>query len=1004
MHKTMKRIAAGLVAITAGLSAAAASAPMSVFAEDEQILIQSDFEAGMGLPWHTLENAPARQDFDISDGTYNVTIMNNDGPESRWDLQFRCRNLVIHKGHTYKVHWKVNSSNEGELYTRIGNYGGTVEVWHNNCGNDNYNQTWECVKIAKGDNTFDAEFTAEYDLELAEWAFHYGGQGQYQPVDCFPNDTVLKFDDLSLIDTTPGGCITEINNNEWGVVRPESNVRLNQIGYYPQLEKRASYVTDADKPLDFEIRDRSGNVKYTGKTKVFGRDPDSGTGKDTAVKSVTVYTRYKDSGANVHIIDFSDFRTVGEYTIFVKDTVGVSGTQVMNSKNVNDTKLSGDKLLWTNPVTLKTYTMNESSPFRIDRQIYDDQLLRDSMNYFYQNRSGVPIESEYITSGDKSMLAHGKIGHNPDMAYVQSKWVRSYDSDFSDGEKDKKIDVTGGWYAASDHGKHVVEGGFSVWTLQNAYEFSKRRGNTRKWTDGTIAVPENKDNAPDILDEARVELEWMFKMINEDGFVYHSVQNYEWEGFPLTPLLGWTHITMEDIYPYRIVRPPTYAATFNMIACAAQASRLWKGIDDDFAKECLQNAQNSWKAIMAKQSKWDVKSGYYYDDPYFAPSVSGGNNIFGDTYVVDDAYWAACELYATTGDSAYYGFLKRYKNYNDQSGQDKAFSLTSCLSGGENNGSFGSFNWGNTAGMGTLSLYLSDKTSSADRKTIVNSIQNIADRYIFQMSKEGMGIPYKSATVGGYIGIGDADVYTGYEYGSNSFVINNAMVLAYAYDTDNGKYIYRNGAAEALDYLFGRNGLGFSYVSGYGDKAMGSPHHKYWANSIDPSFPAAPAGVLAGGPCSVIYNDNYLRGLGYKRGTLANQKCYADSAEAWSVNEVSVSLNASLVWMSSFMNDRFGGSNPVPVPYPINIKVAYSEKYHQVRFTWDKVENADRYGIAVYLAGKWRVQKQDITGTTYTSPKNLTPGVTYKVAIAARVNGRWDTATAIKYAVTVTIK
>ena len=90
--------------------------------------------------------------------------------------------------------------------------------------------------------------------------------------------------------------------------------------------------------------------------------------------------------------------------------------------------------------------------------------------------------------------------------------------------------------------------------------------------------------------------------------------------------------------------------------------------------------------------------------------------------------------------------------------------------------------------------------------------------------------------------------------------------------------------------------------------------------------------------------------------------------------------------------------------YPINIRVEYSEKYHQVRFTWDKVEGADRYGIAVYLAGKWRVQKQDIIGTVYTSPKNLTPGKSYKVAIAARVDGKWDTANAIKNAVTVTIR
>jgi hypothetical protein len=90
--------------------------------------------------------------------------------------------------------------------------------------------------------------------------------------------------------------------------------------------------------------------------------------------------------------------------------------------------------------------------------------------------------------------------------------------------------------------------------------------------------------------------------------------------------------------------------------------------------------------------------------------------------------------------------------------------------------------------------------------------------------------------------------------------------------------------------------------------------------------------------------------------------------------------------------------------YPTNIKVEYSEQYHQVRFTWDKVKGADRYGIAVYLAGKWRVQTQNITGTTYTSPKNLTPGKTYRVAVAARVNGKWDTANALKHSGTVTIK
>ena len=104
---------------------------------------------------------------------------------------------------------------------------------------------------------------------------------------------------------------------------------------------------------------------------------------------------------------------------------------------------------------------------------------------------------------------------------------------------------------------------------------------------------------------------------------------------------------------------------------------------------------------------------------------------------------------------------------------------------------------------------------------------------------------------------------------------------------------------------------------------------------------------------------------------------------------------------------RFGtdtGNSDSTNTYPTNIKVEYSETYHQVRFTWNKVEGADRYGIAVYLAGKWRIQTQNITGTVYTSPKNLTTGKTYKIAVAARVNGSWDTTNPIKNAVTVTVK
>ena len=84
----------------------------------------------------------------------------------------------------------------------------------------------------------------------------------------------------------------------------------------------------------------------------------------------------------------------------------------------------------------------------------------------------------------------------------------------------------------------------------------------------------------------------------------------------------------------------------------------------------------------------------------------------------------------------------------------------------------------------------------------------------------------------------------------------------------------------------------------------------------------------------------------------------------------------------------------------------YSEKNHQIRFTWSPVEGATNYGIAIYLSGKWRIQTQSISASasSYTTPKHLTPGKTYKVAVAAKVNGVWTTKQAIRHAVTVTVK
>ena len=143
-----------------------------------------------GLPWHTCETQPAKQTFKIENGGYSVTIVNpggsSRGGESRWDLQFRHRKLKIQKGHTYKIHWEVTASTAGEMATHIATLDGeSTVVWHNNCGMGTGGNEWNNVQINAGKNVFDSEFTANESIDVAEWAFHYGGSGEYQPQDCF---------------------------------------------------------------------------------------------------------------------------------------------------------------------------------------------------------------------------------------------------------------------------------------------------------------------------------------------------------------------------------------------------------------------------------------------------------------------------------------------------------------------------------------------------------------------------------------------------------------------------------------------------------------------------------------------------------------------------------------------------------------------------------------------------------------------------------------------------
>lgn len=792
-----KRMLAAAAAIcTAGTLLTAL--PNSVFAG--QLLGQTDFSDGVGLPWHVCESATGEMEFEISDGVYRITIVNpggaSNGGEDRWDCQFRHRGLTIESGKHYTVSFDITASKDCTYYTKIGDLAEPfAEDWHGEPDDSQHEAYWNVQPLTANKTvTVNGSFTATRTAEV-EWAFHIGG-------DSVPAGTVFTFDDMSLICT---------DSDTYDYVKPETwnraGILTNQVNYFPQLEKKATLLSDQTSSVSFSLLDESGKTVFTGDSSVLGEDADSGD--------------------SVHVLDFSKFQEPGTYTL----------------------EADGQK----------------SRSFSIGGTAYYSGMLYDALNYFYQNRSGIAIESQFITSGDSTSLARAA-GHSNDTARITTDWD---DLNSNGGTQD----VTGGWYDAGDHGKYVVNGGISLWMMQNQYEHAKQKGDTSAYEDGTMSIPENNNGYPDLLDEARWEMEWMLKMIVQDGeyadMAYHKVHDIKWTALGMTP----ADDTLE-----RILKPPTTCATLNLAACAAQASRLWRDLDSDFSKQCLDAAEAAYAA--AKK----------HPDLYAPIDQSIGGGPYGDDDATDEFYWAAAELYLTTGDSSY---------QKDMKASDWYLDVPTTLKGGESVDTVASFDWGHTAALGSISLSLYPDQLGKDAEKLSDAFSEAADTYLQLEDEQGYGQPYAAST------ISSSDSDNGYVWGSNSFVIDNAIILAYAYDlTDNTDYL--NGAATAMDYLLGRNPVDYSYVTGYGTHAVQYPHHRFWAHQLSESFPMAPSGVLVGGPNSGM-EDPWVQGSGWKKGEIPPAKCYLDHIEAWSVNECTINWNEPLAWMTAFLCDATDG-------------------------------------------------------------------------------------------------
>jgi len=574
--------------------------------------------------------------------------------------------------------------------------------------------------------------------------------------------------------------------------------RVNQAGYFTDGPKRVTILSDDQEPLPFQLVDASGTVVRDGMTEPTGIDP-------------TVE-------AGTQVADFSPFQTVGEgYRLIVGGS--------------------------------------ESLPFSIGHDIYG-RLRIDALSWFYPQRSGTEIRGDI--AGEAYARPAGHVGLRPNdgdtnvpclsgeaAARLFGNWSCGY-----------QLDVSGGWYDAGDQGKYVVNGGIAVAQLLGTFErgLTFGGGASPVLSDSLARIPETGNGVPDLLDEARWELEFLLKMMVPDGqplagMVHHKIHDAEWTGVPMLP-----HLDPK----LRVLHRPSTAATLNLAAAAAQGARLFASYDAAFAGRLLEAARKAWLAAAANPVLYAPQS----------DGLQGGGDYFDDD-ITDETYWAAAELYITTGEALYLAALKASPHW--------AGPVFSAI---------GAFDWRSTAGLARLDLALYGKALPDDDRVMVrDSVVSAAREFLALQGREPFGQIYRPNG-------------NRYDWGSNQLILQNMIVLSAAFDLS-GERSFLTAVRESMDYILGRNLMNLSYVTGYGSAWSKNQHSRWYANQVDDSLPNPPIGSLAGGPNSTLVDDvarAHLQGC-------VPQACYIDDIMAWGTNEITINWNAPLVYIASFLAD-----------------------------------------------------------------------------------------------------
>ncbi len=559
---------------------------------------------------------------------------------------------------------------------------------------------------------------------------------------------------------------------------PTSSIKINQIGWLPEATKIAyvgNYLGDLGAmPLDTNV-------------------------------SHAAYIRRADTGATVYSTQLvkaveSDYINIANTTNDPPFMIPFSGEETW--------RLDFTPLQTPGTYTIYVPGVGYSYEFQIGSNIYADAYYHCMRSLWYQ-RSGISMTNPAYSG---VWTRQGDLQQNTNTAFYHNS---VYDKSFTLYAQEPiggYTDFTGGWYDAADYDKYTKSAADAVNLLLTMYEIRPER-----FTDNQLNLPESGNGIPDVLDEAKWELDWIAKMVSSNGAAFNKCTYETWPS-------GMPSNQAERMW----VTLKTTRDTAAACAILAKAARIYAPYNASVASlysnkatlawQCLTNHPSSYPIPPYRDDNNDGKDDKNWDDYHNPPGtnwvVNGVTNVipsigtgkYFDTNDVTYRLWAATEMYRLTESSAVHDEFSNIV-YRAKGDADPTNFLKSVV---------GFESWiGNANSM----ILMYDYITLTNGLSVCEEWRSaMKDQFVYAVSNYwktcDMPLPYDF----------EIKSHSNLQWGEGSQIRRPyGYILAYELT---GSAWFLGEALKNIDWPLGANPLSTTYITGIGSKYPMHPHNK----------------------------------------------------------------------------------------------------------------------------------------------------------------------------------